>query len=108
MRMEIPRMWTAFGPVPRHRFGDRKAARRKGKFRKGISLGSPDLVSQEVTGAKCVPVQDGQQAKSGKRNLTHQIWWLRFGPKSGESSGVRINARNIFAANFITVSHEAL
>src|ERR1700760_2336023 len=40
------------------------------------------------------------QAVSGKRNLTHQMLWLREGPKNRESSGERNPAQKYFFAFF--------
>jgi hypothetical protein len=57
-------------------------------------------VSQEVTGTKCVPTQDAQQGKSGKQNLTHQMWWVRFWPKNRESSGRLKGAQKYFHRKF--------
>jgi hypothetical protein len=91
----------------RHRFGDRRPASGKGRSRKGGCLKSPDLVSQEVTGPKSVPLRHWHQAKSGKRNLTPQILWRWNGLKSRESSGPSLWLQKYFRCKFHhSVTHD--
>jgi hypothetical protein len=70
------------------------------KFPEGGCLGSPDLVSQEVTGSKCVPLPTSHQAKSGKQNLTYKMWGLPNGLKSRESSGSPVWGQKYFHRKF--------